>query len=104
MAGLLNWPQCTFSAKLNFADGKCSGDRETDAGTETIQFPLPAVVTTDLRLNTPRFATLPNIMKAKSKKIETLDLAAVVSDADAAPHNVILSVEDPPARVGVGGV
>lgn len=63
VAGLLDWPQCTFAAELKFDGAACNGERETDAGTENISFPLPAVITTDLRLNTPRFATLPNIMK-----------------------------------------
>lgn len=63
LAALLNWPQCTFAASLAIEGTSAKGDRETDTGTEHMSFPLPAVVTTDLRLNEPRYATLPNIMK-----------------------------------------
>ena len=97
LSALLGWPQCTFAANLTF-DGSstCQAERETDTGTEEISFPLPAIVTTDLRLNEPRYATLPNIMKAKKKPIESLtpeDLGV-----DMKPRNEVLRVEDPPVR------
>ena len=69
LAGLMGWPQATFAAKVESVDGGLVVERETDSGTETINIPsLPAVVTCDLRLNEPRYATLPNIMKAKKKQ------------------------------------
>jgi electron transfer flavoprotein beta subunit len=70
LAGLLNWPQGTFISKFTLKDNKAEIIREIDGGLQTLSFPLPAVVTCDLRLNEPRFATLPNIMKAKKKPIE----------------------------------
>jgi electron transfer flavoprotein beta subunit len=72
VAALLDWPQATFASKLDIADGKASVKREVDGGLETVEIGLPAVVTTDLRLNEPRYATLPNIMKAKKKPLETV--------------------------------
>ncbi len=95
-AALLNWPQCTFAANLEIDGAKVTADRETDVGTEKISFSLPAVVTADLRLNEPRYATLPNIMKAKKKPIETI--SADDLGIDLTPKNVTLSVEDPPTR------
>ncbi len=95
-AALLNWPQCTFAANLEMTDGNVTADRETDVGTEKISFKLPAVITADLRLNEPRYATLPNIMKAKKKPIEVI--AAADLGLDLAPRNIVLSVEDPPVR------
>jgi len=73
-------------------------ERETDTGTETLKIKLPAVITTDLRLNEPRYATLPNIMKAKKKPIEVI--GAADTGVDMAPQNTVLSVEDPPVRKG----
>src|SRR4051812_21819236 len=72
LAALLGWPQATFASKVDFANGRAQVKREIDGGTETIDMQLPAVVTTDLRLNEPRYATLPNIMKAKKKPLETI--------------------------------
>ena len=97
LAGFLGWPQVTFAAKLDAADDhKLTVERETDAGTETIATALPAVVTCDLRLNEPRYATLPNIMKAKKKPVETM--AATDLGVDLQPQNVVLEVMEPPPR------
>src|SRR2546422_4169601 len=72
LAALLGWPQATFASKLKLAGGRADVTREVDGGLETIAIKLPAVVTTDLRLNEPRYVTLPNIMKAKKKPLEVL--------------------------------
>ena len=97
LAGFLGWPQVTFAANLDAADGGITVERETDSGTETISIPsLPAVVTCDLRLNEPRYATLPNIMKAKKKKVETL--VAEDMGVDLTPHNEVVEVFEPPPR------
>lgn len=96
IAGLLGWSQGTFAAKLDFSDQGLSVDRETDVGTEKVQLKLPAVVTADLRLNEPRYATLPNIMKAKKKPIETVDAATLGIDLQ--PRNVVVAVNEPPTR------
>lgn len=97
VAGLLNWPQCTFVAKLNVEGKNITAERETDAGTETITLSAPAVLTADLRLNEPRYATLQNIMKAKKKPIETVE-AKDIAGVDLTPRNTVLSMEDPPTR------
>jgi len=99
LAGLMQWPQCTFASSLEIADDKQSMkvSRETDAGSEDLQLSLPAVLTADLRLNEPRYATLPNIMKAKKKPIEAIS-ADSIDGVDFAPQNEVLSVEDPPVR------
>ncbi len=105
LAALLDWPQATFASKVVIADGKAVVTREVDGGLETIELPLPAVITTDLRLNEPRFATLPNIMKAKKKPIDTLTPEAL--GVDVTPRLVTLKVEEPPKRkagVMVGSV
>jgi len=73
LAGLLDYPQATFASKIEIADNQATVTREIDGGLETLKLSLPAVITSDLRLNTPRYATLPNIMKAKSKPLETID-------------------------------
>src|SRR6266568_2247821 len=73
LAALLDWPQATFASKVEIADGAATVTREIDGGLETLRMKLPAVITTDLRLNEPRYATLPNIMKAKKKPLETLN-------------------------------
>jgi electron transfer flavoprotein beta subunit len=96
-AGLLNWPQCTFAANLDISDNTVTADRETDKGTEKVSFKLPAVISADLRLNEPRYATLPNIMKAKKKPIETI-AAADLEGIDLSSRNKIISVDDPPVR------
>src|SRR6266704_212503 len=78
LAALLGWPQATFASKLKLAGGKADVTREVDGGLETLKLKLPAVVTTDLRLNEPRYVTLPNIMKAKKKSLEVLKPKALV--------------------------
>lgn len=98
LAGFLGWPQITFAANLNTNDdGKgITVERETDSGTETINVQIPAVVTCDLRLNEPRYATLPNIMKAKKKKIDTIN--AEDMDVDLKTYNEVVEVFEPPPR------
>lgn len=97
LAGFMDVPQVTFAANLEVTDGGLLVERETDAGTESIQVnSLPAVVTCDLRLNEPRYATLPNIMKAKKKKIAVHQ--ADEFDVDLAPHHKVVQVIEPPAR------
>lgn len=96
LAGLLGWPQVTFAASLETDGSSMTVERETDAGTETIQAELPAVVTCDLRLNEPRYATLPNIMKAKKKKVDTMK--ADDMGIDLSPRNEVLEVFEPPPR------
>jgi len=96
LAALMNWPQATFASTVRIADGKASVIREIDGGLETIELKLPAVITADLRLNTPRFATLPNIMKAKKKPIETMAVAEL--GVDLTPTIQTLKVTPPPAR------
>jgi len=102
LAALLDWPQATFASKLEIADGKASVKREVDGGLETVEVALPAVVTTDLRLNEPRYATLPNIMKAKKKPLETVTPEAL--GVDVAPRLTTLKVTEPPKRKGGGRV
>ncbi len=102
LAALLGWPQATFASKLKIADGKASVTREVDGGLETIDIKLPAIVTTDLRLNEPRYASLPNIMKAKKKPIEAISPDAL--GVDPAPRLKLLKVEEPPRRQGGGKV
>src|SRR6266446_1677388 len=96
LAALLGWPQATFASKLKIAGGKADVTREVDGGLETISVKLPAVVTTDLRLNEPRYVTLPNIMKAKKKTLEVLKPDAL--GVDVAPRLATLKVEEPPKR------
>jgi electron transfer flavoprotein beta subunit len=96
LASLMDIPQATFASKVVIADGKASVTREVDGGLETIAITLPAVITTDLRLNEPRYVTLPNIMKAKKKTLEIVkpeDLGV-----DIAPRLKTLKVEEPPKR------
>ena len=96
LAALLDWPQATFASKVEIDGGKAKVTREIDGGLETIEIALPAVVTTDLRLNTPRYATLPNIMKAKKKPLETLKPADL--GVDVAPRLKTLKVVEPGKR------
>ena len=96
LAALAGWPQATFASKVTLADGKASVTREIDGGLETLSVKLPAVVTTDLRLNEPRYATLPNIMKAKKKPLETLTPAAL--GVDVTPRLKTLKVAEPAKR------
>jgi electron transfer flavoprotein beta subunit len=98
LAAQLGWPQGTFVSKIEIADGKAKIAREIDGGVETIEIKLPAVITADLRLNTPRFATLPNIMKAKKRPIETIGVADLV--VDLTPTIQTLKVVPPPMRKG----
>ena len=98
LAALLGWPQATFASKVVVADGKATVTREIDGGLETVELKLPAVVTTDLRLNEPRYATLPNIMKAKKKPLDTLKPADL--GVDVAPRLTTLKVAEPPKRDG----
>ena len=96
LAALLGWPQGTFASKLTFADGELEVTREVDAGLEKVALKLPAVVTCDLRLNEPRYASLPNIMKAKRKPIDVLTTEEL--GVDVAPRHKILKVEEPARR------
>jgi electron transfer flavoprotein beta subunit len=96
LAALLGWPQATFASKLTIADGKATVTREVDGGLETLALQLPAVVTTDLRLNEPRYVTLPNIMKAKKKPLENLKPAEL--GVDVTPRLKTLKVVEPPKR------
>lgn len=96
LAALLDWPQGTFASEVNIADGKILVTREVDGGLETINLNLPAVVTTDLRLNEPRFASLPNIMKAKRKPLE--EITPEDLGVDITPRTTRLKVEAPAQR------
>ncbi len=96
LAALAGWPQATFASKVAIAEGKASVTREIDGGMETLSVTLPAVVTTDLRLNEPRYATLPNIMKAKKKPLETVKPADL--GVDVAPRLTTLKVSEPAQR------
>jgi len=96
LAALLGWPQATFASKVELGDGKVTVTREVDGGLETVALQLPAIVTTDLRLNEPRYVTLPNIMKAKKKPLETIkpeDLGV-----DVTPRLKTLKVVEPAKR------
>jgi electron transfer flavoprotein beta subunit len=98
LAALLGWPQGTFASRVILGDGNVEVTREVDGGLETVKLNLPAVVTTDLRLNEPRYVKLPNIMKAKKKPLETI--AAANLGVAIAPSLEILKVEEPPKRSG----
>jgi len=98
LAALLGWPQATFASKIVINDGRAEVTREVDGGLETVAFKLPAVVTTDLRLNEPRYASLPNIMKAKKKPID--DKSASDYGVDLTPHLEVLKTSEPPGRKG----
>ena len=96
LAALLGWPQGTFASKVEIADGVASVTREVDGGLETVKLTLPAIITADLRLNEPRYASLPNIMKARKKEIATLKPADL--NVDITPRLTIVSVAEPPVR------
>jgi len=98
LAALLGWPQATFASEVKAENGGLTVTREVDGGLETIKTSLPAVVTTDLRLNEPRYASLPNIMKAKKKPIDRLTPEEL--GVDTAPRLEILSVVEPEKRAG----
>ena len=96
LAALLGWPQATFASKLEIVDGRAVVSREVDGGSETLSLTLPAIITTDLRLNEPRYVTLPNIMKAKKKQMDTFkpeDLGVNVQ-----PRIKTIKVSEPPKR------
>ena len=102
LAALLGWAQGTFASKIEISDGMAVVTREVDGGLETLSLKMPVVVTTDLRLNEPRYASLPNIMKAKKKQIDEYspeDLGVEVS-----PRLITLRVDEPPPRKGGGKV
>mmetsp|Transcript_18257 Transcript_18257/g.23677 ORF Transcript_18257/g.23677 Transcript_18257/m.23677 type:complete len:265 (-) Transcript_18257:482-1276(-) len=105
LAGQLDWPQVTFASKidLNADDMSCVVERETDSGTETLRIPkLPAVITCDLRLNVSRYATLPNIMKAKKKKIELMDVDAEGTHVKLDPYLEMVEIYEPePRKAGI---
>lgn len=97
LSGMVGWPSVTFAAKVERNDKGILVERETDSGTETVQIKkLPAIVTCDLRLNEPRYATLPNIMKSKKKPLDTLNADEL--GVDLAPQNQVLEVMEPPPR------
>ena len=96
LAGLLNWPQATFASKVDLQPDHALVTREVDGGLQTIAVQLPAIVTADLRLNEPRYVTLPNIMKAKKKDIETIEAASL--GVDLAPRLQQLKVAEPAGR------
>ena len=97
LAALLGWSQATFASQVTLEANHATVTREIDGGLETIVVQMPAVITTDLRLNEPRYATLPNIMKAKKKPLETVTPDAL--NVDIAPRLMLIKVVEPPARV-----
>ncbi|MFC3907843.1 electron transfer flavoprotein subunit beta/FixA family protein [Legionella dresdenensis] len=96
LAGLLDWPQATFASQVKVEGNKAMVTREIDGGLETIAIDLPAVISTDLRLNEPRYASLPNIMKAKSKRLDILELNSL--ELNLKEHSQVLSVQAPANR------
>jgi electron transfer flavoprotein beta subunit len=98
LAALLGWPQATFASKVELSAGKATVTREVDGGLQTLEVDLPAVVTVDLRLNEPRYASLPNIMKAKKKPIDIKPLAD--AGVDVGSRLKVLKVTEPPKRAG----
>ena len=98
LSALLDWPQATFASKLEIGDGDATVTREIDGGLETIKVKMPMVMTTDLRLNEPRYASLPNIMKAKKKQIDSMSPADL--GVDITPRLKTVKVEEPPKRQG----
>ena len=102
LAALLGWAQGTFASKIEISDGMAVVTREVDGGLETLSLKMPVVVTTDLRLNEPRYASLPNIMKAKKKKID--EYSPEDLGVDVSPRLITLRVDEPPPRKGGGKV
>jgi electron transfer flavoprotein beta subunit len=98
LAEMLGWPQATFASKVEFADRKCTVVREVDGGLETVAFEMPGVVTADLRLNEPRYASLPGIMKARKKELK--DIPADSLGLDLKPKLKIKELKAPPKRAG----
>jgi electron transfer flavoprotein beta subunit len=102
LAALLGWPQGTFASKVEIAGGEASVTREVDGGLQTVKLKLPAIVTTDLRLNEPRYASLPNIMKAKKKPLE--EKSAADYGVDLSPRLRVVTTVEPPVRKAGGKV
>jgi electron transfer flavoprotein beta subunit len=98
LAALLDWPQATFASEVVIEGSKAKVTREVDGGLQTLDVELPAVVTADLRLNEPRYASLPNIMKAKKKPLDVKELASL--GVDTAPRLKVVKVTEPPKRAG----
>jgi electron transfer flavoprotein beta subunit len=98
LAAILGWPQATFASAVELSPGKAKVTREVDGGLQTLDVDLPAIVTADLRLNEPRYASLPNIMKAKKKPLDVKELASL--GVDVAPRLKVLKVTEPPKRAG----
>ncbi len=96
LASLLDWPQATFASEIALEGGKAKVTREIDGGLETISVDLPAVITTDLRLNEPRYASLPNIMKAKKKQLDTIEIAE--TGVESTPRLKVIEVKEPAKR------
>ncbi len=96
LSALLDWPQATFASAITVGGGKATVTREVDGGLQTIDVSLPAVVTADLRLNEPRYASLPNIMKAKKKPLDVKELGSL--GVDTAPRLKVVKVSEPPKR------
>ena len=96
LAGLLGWSQGTFASKIELSEGRATVTREVDGGLETVALVLPAIITADLRLNEPRYASLPNIMKARKKPLETIAPADL--GVDVSPRLTTLTVTEPPTR------
>lgn len=96
LAALLDWPQATFASKVDINDGEATVTREVDGGLETVKIKLPAIITTDLRLNEPRYVTLPNIMRAKKKPVESVSPSDL--GVDITPRLKTLKVTEPPVR------
>ena len=96
LAALLDWPQAAFASKIEIAAGKATVTREIDGGLETLEIDLPGIITTDLRLNEPRYASLPNIMKARTKPMETRQLADLGLELQ--PHLKVVKVAEPARR------
>ena len=96
LAGILNWPQATFASKIDVKENVLEVTREVDEGLETIEVKIPSIVTCDLRLNEPRYASLPNIMKAKKKPLEQIDASEL--GIDIKPRIEQIKVEEPPKR------
>ena len=98
LAALLDWPQATFANSVELSAGNAKVGREVDGGIQTIDVTLPAIITADLRLNEPRYASLPNIMKAKKKPLDMKEAASL--GVDTAPRLKVVKVTEPPKRVG----
>jgi electron transfer flavoprotein beta subunit len=102
LAALLDWPQATFASKVELDGDNATVTREIDGGLETLKIPLPGIITTDLRLNEPRYASLPNIMKAKKKQLDVIEPSDLGVSYE--PRLQIISVAEPPPRTGGGKV